>query len=451
MKKFLFTFLLLLNQVIFSQYTPTQEEITFLDTLQYRSFLFFMNEINPELGLVKDRTQEESAASIAAVGWGVVAWAIGAEHNWITREQAAQLTLNLLRFLYNSEQSLEPDATGYNGFYYHFLNMKTGKRDWNCELSTIDTAWLIAGLRFAVQYYNQDNKIEKEIRELGDKVTYRINWDWTLIKKSKHEGHEGLIAMGYRPEKGLGDYGWFGYTEALYLYILAAGTTLSEPMKAYDEWLSGYDWKEPYKGLAHVIFPPLFGHQFSHMFIDFRGLADKYLREKGIDYFENSRRATLTNWKYCIENPKGWVGYDSLTWGISACDGPGDFERDGKRFFGYGGRGTSGPDDAEFEDGTITPEAAGGSIPFAPDICIPALKNMYDKYGDKGLWGKYGFKDAFNLTVDWYDKDYLGLDEGPIVIMIENYRTGLIWEYSMKDPVIKKGLERLGFSKVEME
>jgi len=450
MKKILLALLLFIVQIVFPQYKPSEKENNFLDTLQYRSFLYFVNEINPENGLVKDRSTEKSPASIAAVGWGVTVWAIGAEHNWITRHKAAELTLNLIRFLYKSEQSVESDATGYNGFYYHFLNMETGKREWNCELSTIDTAWLLAGIRFAVQYYNQNTAVEKEIRELGNKITNRVNWDWTIINKSKHDGHKGLVTMSYKPETGLGDYGWFGYTEALYLYVLAAGTNLSSPMNAYDQWLSGFDWKEPYEGLAHVIFPPLFGHQFSHMFIDFRGLADKYLREKGIDYFENSRRATLSNWMYCIQNPKGWVGYDSLTWGISACDGPGQsYNKDGKRFFGYAGRGASSPDDNLQDDGTITPEAAGGSIPFAPEVCIPALKNMYDKYGNNGLWGEYGFKDAFNLTADWYDKDCLGLDEGPIVIMIENYRTGLIWEYAMRDSVILKGLEKLGFTKTE--
>ena len=290
MKKTLFIGLILYIQFAFPQYVPTKEDEAFWDTLQYRSFLYFINEINPDNGLVKDRTADWSAASIAAVGWGVAAWAIGAEHNWISREKAAELTLNLVRFLFNSEQSAKPDATGYNGFYYHFLDMVTGKRAWNCELSTIDTSWLLAGIRFAVQYYDRENEIEEEIRNLGDKLTYRVQWDSTLIEKSKHEGHEGLIAMGYRPEKGgWGDYGYFGYTEALYLYILAAGTNLVEPMKTYDVWLSGYNWKEPYKGLAHVTFPPLFGHQYSEMFIDFRGLADKYMREKGIDYFENSK------------------------------------------------------------------------------------------------------------------------------------------------------------------
>ncbi|NWF88675.1 MAG: Tat pathway signal protein [Ignavibacteriaceae bacterium] len=431
-----------------SSFVLTASDESFLDTLQYKTFRFFLDEVNPENGLIPDRTQDWSASSIAAVGWGVTAWAIGVEHDWISREKAADLTLALLRFLINSEQSTAKDATGYKGFYYHFLNMKTGKREWNCELSTIDTTWLLAGIRFASQYYDKDTEKEKEIRNLADSLVNRVDWDWTIIQKARDEEHVNLVAMGYRPEEGLGDFGWFGYTEALYLYILAAGTNLSNPQKSYQQWLSSYKWVEPYKGLAHVGFPPLFGHQFSHMFIDFRGLADKYLQEKKIDYFENSRRATLANWKYCIDNPNGWAGFDSLTWGISACDGPGDFEKDGKRFFSYAGRGATGPGDVICEDGTITPEAAGGSVPFAPEICIPALKNMYEKYGAKGLWGKYGFKDAFNPTLNWFDKDYLGLDQGPILIMIENYRTGLIWKYAMKDPIIQKGLERLNFSKL---
>ena len=449
MKKILL-FICLFLQFTYAQYIPTEAEKTFLDTLQYRSFLFFMNEINPLNGMVKDRTQKESAASIAAVGWGVTAWAIGAQNNWITRDKAAELTLNLLNFLINSEQSAEPDATGYHGFYYHFLNMETGKREWLCELSTIDSAWLIAGIRFAIQYYDGNNEIEKKIRDIGEKLTCRIDWDWAVIKESEHPDHRNLISMAWHPDKGLSDFGWYGFTEALYLYVLAAGTNLNDPETAYDQWLKHYKWKETYPGLAHVIFPPLFGHQYSHMFIDFKGLSDKYIRVKRIDYFENSRRATLSNWKYCIQNPMKWIGYDSLTWGISACDGPGEkYNKDGIEFIGYSGRGASGPQDAYFDDGTIAPTAAGGSIPFAPEICIPTLMNMYKKYGGKGLWDKYGFKDAFNLTAGWYDPDYLGLDQGPIVIMIENYKTGLVWKYVMKDPIIQKGLQRLGFTESE--
>ena len=352
------------------EYILTEEEQSFLDSLQYRTFLFFWHESNTANGLVKDRSTKDSPASIAATGFGIPAWAIGVEKKWITRDAGAERTMTLLKFLMNSEQSENKLATGYKGFYYHFLNMQTGKREWNCELSTIDTAWLLAGIRFASQYYNRDNKKEKEIRSLADSLVNRVDWNWTIIQKSKHYGHKNLVAMGYKPEEGLGDFGWFGYTEALYLYILAAGTNLTDPQKTYDQWLSGYMWAEPYKGLAHVIFPPLFGHQFSHMFIDFRGLADEYMRAKGIDYFENSKRATLSNRKYCIDNPNGWVGYDSLTWGISACDGPGDFERDGKRFHSYSGRGATGRDVTIAEDGTITPEAAAGSCHSHPTYAL---------------------------------------------------------------------------------
>lgn len=449
MKKIIFI-LLLMVQIIYPQTTknPVLNTQNFLDTLQHRSFLYFMNEINPKTGMVRDRTQDWSAASTAAMGWGVTVWAIGAEHKWITRQQAAELTLNLLKFLMSSEQSTAADATGYKGFYYHFLKMDTGKREWNSELSTIDTAWLLAGIRFAAQYYNRENKTEKEIRTLADQITRRVDWNFMVIKKGQTEKHTGLISMAWKPDEGVSDFGWFGYTEALYLYILAAGTNLNNPAEVYSRWLAGYEWKEPYPGLSHVVFPPLFGHQYSHMFIDFRGLKDDYMRQKGIDYFENSKRATLANRKYCIENPNGWKGYDSLTWGISACDGPGDkYNKDGYKFEGYAGRGASGPGMTIAEDGTIAPTASASSISFIPDIVVPTIQNLYSRYGEKGLWGKYGFKDAFNPTAGWYDPDYLGLDQGPIVIMIENYKSGLIWKYSMKDPVIKKGLRLLGFKK----
>lgn len=426
-------------------YKSTEEEEKFLDSLQYYSFLYFVNEINPENGLVKDRSTETSPSSIAAVGWAYPVWAIGAEHGWITREYAAGLTLNSFRFFINSDQSGDTLSTGYKGFYYHFLDMETGKRWRKCELSTIDTEWLIAGVRFARQYYDRDNPVEQEIRELADSMTFRIDWDWATLPDDAGENH-GSISMGWRPEKGFSKAGWIGYNEALLLYITAAGSGYKQYESAYNRWLSRYLWIEPYPGLAHVEFPPLFGHQYSEMFVDFRGLYDSYMKEKGIDYFENSRRAALVQRQYAIDNPNGWEGYDSLTWGLTACDGPQhDMELDPDKYWGYSARGTNGTEAGTRDDGTIAPTALGGAIVFAPGVIIPSLKAMYDKYGDKGLWGKYGMVDAFNLTVDWYDKDYLGLDQGPIVIMIENLRTGLVWEYSMKDSVNIKGLQKLGF------
>jgi hypothetical protein len=215
--------------------------------------------------------------------------------------------------------------------------------------------------------------------------------------------------------------------------------------RSYNAWLSTYKWTTPYKGLSHVAFPPLFGHQFTEAFIDLRGIADQYLKEKGIDYFENSRRATYVQRRYAIENPKGWIGYDSLCWGITASDGPPDkFNFGDKKFYGYAGRGTSGPDYNYYDDGTIAPYASLSSLPFAPEIVLPTIKSMNTKYG-KNLWGKYGYYDAFNPTAKWFDIDYLGIDQGPMLMMIENFRTGLVWNQVMKDPVIQKGLNKLGF------
>ncbi len=423
--------------------SPEDEE--FLDTLQYKSFLYFINEINPENGLVKDRSTESSPASIAATGFGVSVWIIGVEHGWMKREDAAKLTLAMLRFLINSEQSAEPVSTGYKGFYYHFIDMKTGERVWNCELSSIDTAWLLAGIIFARQYFNLDNEAEFEIRNLAVKILSRVDWNFMALSDSSL--HPNTVSMAWKPERGLNNFGWAHYNEGMFLFVLAASMGYDKIDEAYKYMLSTYEWHEPYEGLAHVIFPPLFGHQYSHMFVDFRGIKDSYMKNKGIDYFENSRRAVLTQQKYAIENPMNWKGYDSLTWGLTACDGPGPkYNNDDRKFRDYSARGASGPNKIEFDDGTIAPTAAGGSIVFAPEIVIPTLKEMKKRYGSKGLWDKYGFVDAFNLTVDWFDSDYLGIDQGPIVIMIENLRTELVWNYVMKDPLIINGLKRLGFN-----
>ncbi|GAB6282733.1 MAG: glucoamylase family protein [Ignavibacterium sp.] len=429
------------------EYKLSEDEKIFLDTLQYYSFKYFIEESNYENGLVKDRSTKTSPSSITAVGFGIVSWAIGAEHNWITRKEAAQRTLNTLRFFYNSDQSPNAISTGYKGFYYHFLEMDSGKRWRDCELSNIDTGLLFGGIIFARQYYVQNNSVEKEIRKLAELILNRADWNFFVLPDTGKYG--SLLSMGWRPEESSNSRGWDGYNEALIIHIIAAGTNLNNPQKVYKKWLSSYLWDEPYKDFAHVIFPPLFGHQYSHIFIDFRNYFDEYMKEKGIDYFENSRRATYTQQKYAIENPLGWKGYDSLTWGITACDGPGSkYNYDDKKFYDYAGRGSSGPKHILFDDGTIAPTAAGGSIPFAPEITIPTLMNMYKKYGSQGLWNKYGLLDAFNPTLNWYNDDYLGIDQGPIVLMIENFRNGFVWKYVMKDPIIQKGLKALGFEKI---
>jgi hypothetical protein len=424
-------------------YPLTPAEETMLDSIQQKTFLFFFHEHHPEWGIVKDRTTPESPSSIAATGFGIPCFAIGAERNWITREQAAEITLKILTFFMNPPQNTDPDGIGYRGFYYHFLKMDSGTRKWNCELSSVDTGILMMGILFARNYYDRDNDKEKQIRRMATELLERVDWDFMEMPSTGK--FAGSISMGWTPEKGLHDFGWTGYNEALFLYILAAGSGMKNAEKSYKAWMSTYKWYTPYEGLSHVAFPPLFGHQFSHAFIDLRGIADEYMKGKEMDYFENSRRATYVQRKYATDNPHGWIGYDSLCWGVTACDGPPEtYNFDDKKFLGYAGRGTSGPGFNYFDDGTIAPYGPLSSLPFAPELVLPTIRSINERYGKK-LWGKYGYYDAFNPTAGWVDNDFLGIDQGPMLIMIENFRTGLVWNYVMKDPVIQKGLNRLGF------
>jgi hypothetical protein len=424
-------------------YPLTAGDASMLDSIQHKTFLFFLNEHHPEKGIVKDRTTSTAPASIAATGFGIPSFAIGAERNWISREQAAEITLKILKFFWNSVQGKDPNGTGYKGFYYHFLKMKSGTREWTCELSTIDTGILMMGVIFSRNYYNKNDEVETQIRLLAGKLLDRVDWDFMEMPGSGKFAY--TISMGWTPENGLHDYGWGGYNEGLFLYVLAAGSGMKNAERSYDAWLRSYAWLTPYKGLSHVAFPPLFGHQFSQAFIDYRGLVDKYMKGKGIDYFENSRRATYAQRQYATDNPKGWTGYDSLCWGVTASDGPAEkYNFDDKKFLGYAGRGTSGPGYNYYDDGTIAPYASLSSLPFAPEIVLPTIKSINTKYGKK-LWGKYGYYDAFNPTAKWIDDDFLGIDEGPMLIMIENFRTGLVWKYVMKDPIIQRGLNKLGY------
>lgn len=425
------------------EYSLSNDEIILLDSIQHRTFLFFIEEANPQNGLVKDRSADWAPASIAAIGFALPSYAVGVERNWISRNEAAKITLNTLVFFLNSVQSADTNSTGYKGFYYHFLRMKSGTREWRCELSSVDTGLLMMGIIFSRNYFNKENEVENKIRSSAAELLTRLNWKF--LKMPPFGEYANSISMGWTPEDGLHNMGWIGYNEAVFLYILAAGTGMSDVEDSYNSWLASYDWRTPYPNLSHAVFPPLFGHQFSHTFIDFRGLVDKYMKGKRIDYFENSRRATLVQRLYAIDNPYNWVGYDSLCWGISASDGPTEkYNYDDKKFLGYAGRGTSGPDLNYFDDGTIAPYASISSIVFAPEIVLQTIKSFNEKYG-KNLWGKYGYVDSFNPTLDWYNKEYIGIDQGPLLLMIENFRSGLIWNYVMQDTIIQKGLTLLGF------
>lgn len=438
----------ILGGKLFNDFKLTQRESSFLDTLQNRTFLYFIDESNFTNGMVKDRSTKDSPASIAAVGFALPAYAVGAEHSWISRKEAIERTLNTLNFFLGSSQSADAVSTGYKGFYYHFLDMKTGLRFWNCELSSIDTGLLLAGIIFVRQYFDKNTPTEIEIRKKASLLLTRVDWKFFTLPADSKFPYD--IAMGWVPGHGLSQDGWIGYNEAQIMFVIAAGDGMENARKGYETWTKTYEWQEPYKGLGQVVFPPLFGHQFTNLYIDLRGIADNYMQEKRIDYFENSRRATLTQRLYSIQNPHGFQGYDSLVWGITACDGPdqsNDFDHN--KFNGYAGRGSSGPQYNYFDDGTIAPYASGSSIVFAPEIVVPTLMHLYNQYKDKGIWGKYGFVDAFNLTANWFDKDDIGIDEGPLLLMLENFRTGLIWKYMMRDTIIKNGLNVLGFQRLK--
>jgi hypothetical protein len=267
--------------------------------------------------------------------------------------------------------------------------------------------------------------------------------------------------MGWTPEQGWSTWSWRGYDEAMILYVLALGSpTHAVEAEAWREWTSSYRWGE-WEGQEYIQFAPLFGYQYSHVWIDFRGIQDSYMRGKGIDYFENSRRASYAHRGYAIRNPQGWRDYGENVWGLTACDGPidGTFEVDGKRrtFYTYTARGAC--EHRVHDDGTLAPTAAASSIPFAPEIALPAIEEMAQRYGEN-LFSRYGFLDSFNPTfrlemplqhgrvvagVGWFDGDYLGIDQGPILAMIENYRTGLVWRRMRKNPHIVRGLRRAGF------
>ncbi len=420
----------------------------FLDTLQHRTFNYFWECVDPKTGLTPDRYPSLTFSSTAAIGFALTTYGIGVERQYISREAAADRVLTTIRYLYNLPQG---DAmmgnAGYRGFYFHFLDFKTGTRfNKDIELSTIDTAWLIAGILFCQSFFDKDTDTEKNIRSYADSVYKRVDWKWL-------QSRSPLISMGWYPNKGIHNSDWRGYDESMALYILALGSpTYSINENSWTGYTKSYQWLS-YFGKEFVSFGPLFGHQYSHVWIDFRGIKDSYMREKGIDYFENSRRATITHQLYAKQNPKKMIGYSEYIWGFTACDGPADERRTingiERNFFSYGARGVSA--DWVNDDGTIAPTAAGGSIAFAPEICVPALKAMRDQV--PGLWTKYGFMDAFNLSYitdttpnGWVDHDYLGIDQGPIVIMIENLRSELVWNVMKKNPYIKNGLKRAGFT-----
>ena len=415
-----------------------------LERLQQSVVGYFLRHANTENGLIADSSRAGAPCSIAATGLGLAAYVVGAERGFVPRPEALRRTLAVLRFLRASSQGEEPDATGQRGFYYHFLDMTTGRRVWECELSMIDTAILIAGVLTSAAYFTGAADDEREIRELAGFLYERIDWPWATA--------DGLVVrMGWKAGAGFLSYGWEGYSEAILLYILGLGSpTHPLPSESYQAWTRTYQWENLYD-VDFLFAAPLFTHQLSHLWIDFRGIRDAFMREKRSDYFENSRRAIAVQRQYAERNPLGFEGYGEDCWGITAGLGPGFTKRraeDGieRQFYGYVARGVPfGPD-----DGTIAPWATAASLPFAPEAVLAALRHF--RAANPEIVGAEGLLSSFNPSFrtddggrGWLAPEQLGLDHGPVALAIENHRSGLLWRLMRACPVIVTGLRRAGF------
>ena len=428
------------NPLVVEVSEPTDEAL--LDGLQRAAFGYFLKAVNPANGLIADNSRPNSPVSIAVVGFALSSYVVAVERGWLARADGVERSLAALRFFRDSDQSGSPEATGYKGFYYHFLDLHTGARVWRSELSMIDTALLIAGALTASMYFDGNIPDEIELRELVDMLFRRIDWRWA-------QDGGATLRQGWKPECGFLHYGWEGYNEAIVLYVLALGSP-THPLKGdgYHAWTATYQWENLY-GHDFLYGGPLFVHQYSHAWIDFRGIRDRFMREKRCDYFENSRRATLVQREYAQRNPSEFAGYDEHCWGLTACDGPSDELPDvtgeARRFFGYAARGVPyGPD-----DGTVAGWASLASLPFAPEIALDAARNMHRRYPEMLSESRYasGFNPSL-ATADhraWVSRGHFGLDQGILVMMIENHCSGLIWRLMRACPYMRAGLRHAGF------
>lgn len=444
-----------------STFVPTPRQLALADTVAERTFRWFWETTDSTTGLAHDRWPKRDFSSVASIGFALTAYPVGAERQWITRAQAARRTLVTLQYLWALPQGTAPSGMGgHKGFFYHFLRYEDGRRYRDVELSTIDTSLLLGGVLFAQSYYTGADSTEAAIRAVSDSIYRRVDWPWAMARAP-------LVSMGWKPESGFITADWKGYNEGMIVYVLGLGSpTFPLEPASWEAWSRTNPWRE-YRGQAHANFSPLFGHQYSHVWIDFRGIQEPWIRRHGIDWFENSRRATYSQRQYAIDNPGRFTGYGADVWGLTASDGPIDstVTLNGRpvRMHTYWARGASNdgdPEGAERDDGTIAPTAALGSMPFAPEIVFPALVAMRERYG-AGLFTEYGFRDAFNPSLTqpiatrmgrvdplqgWVAGDHLGIDQGPIVAMLENHRSALIWRTMRRNPYIVTGLRRAGFS-----
>jgi hypothetical protein len=391
--------------------SPADEQL--LDELERSQFCYFWEQANPNTGLVKDRcnaraaaTDSSTAASIAATGFGLTAICIAEQRSYVPYADARERVLATLRFLWKK-------LPNHRGFFYHWADINTGERIWDSEVSSVDTAILLCGVLTCRQHFQTH-----EIRELALDIFNRVNWTWLSEDTS-------LLPHGWMPEFGFLPYRWDYYSELMMMYLLGMGSS-TYPLRA-DTWDA---WKRVtfnYEGITYIgSFAPLFVHQYSQAWFDFRGKRDRYA-----DYFHNSAIATRVHRRFCIELGKWFPDYSADLWGITASDSE-------HGYVVWGGPPAMGP-----IDGTVVPSAAGGSLPFLPAECIQVLRTINQRYSQ--AWSAYGYVDAFNPLKNWYDNDVVGIDTGITMLMIENLRSGFVWNTFMKNPEAQRGMERAGF------
>lgn len=398
-----------------------------LDLVQKQTFRYFWDFGHPVSGMARERSNVsfdygQEVVTTGGTGFGVMAIIVAAERKFITREQAAERTKKIVDFLWKADM--------YHGAFPHWLNGETGKtirfglKDDGADI--VETSLLFQGLLTASQYYTADNSVERDIRN-------KILWMWEGIEWDWFTQNQNVLYWHWSPNNGWSmNHQIKGWNECLITYVMAASAPKhSITKRVYDEgwansntFFNGRKFNDITLPLGFNYGGPLFFSQYSFLGLDPRGLKDGYA-----DYWEQNKNHTLINRAYCIENPKHYKGYSADSWGLTASDS----------WVGYAAHSPT-------EDlGVITPTAALSAFPYTPEYSMQALKHYYYQMGDK-LWGEYGFIDAFSQEKDWYAKSNLAIDQGPIIVMIENYRSGLLWKLFMSNPDVKKGLKKLGFN-----
>jgi len=394
------------------QPTFSQQDQALLQEIESANFRYFWEQANPYTGIVRDRCnvvspdKNNQLGSIAALGFGLTAICIGEQRGFVSTFEARGRVLNTLRFLWKK-------LPNHRGFFYHWADINTGERLWDSEVSSIDTAILLCGILTCRQHF-----AHTEISELAHLIFDRVDWTWLSEDTS-------ILPHGWTPESGFLQYRWDNYSEMMMMYLLGLGS-FSHPLPA-----AAWDaWKRvpfEYDGIDYIgSFAPLFVHQYSQAWFDFREKRDKYA-----DYFKNSILATEAHRRFCMDLSSQFSDYSDSLWGITASDSK-------HGYVVWGGPPATGP-----IDGTVVPCAAGGSLPFLPLETMQVLRNVKDHYGR--AWSRYGFVDAFNPLTDWYDTDVVGIDTGITMLMAENARSGFVWETFMKNPEAQRGMMRAGF------